>query len=97
MDVPAAVDWIAHFMARAVTDDILPPAFLARLSTGASLSRFLFCGWCTPMTFAVYRRSSGIRRWVEHDAGGLLCSLLTLAESVVKGSEGVHAFTDCLR
>ena len=35
LDVPAADDLVAHFIARAVTDDILPPAFLSQLSSGA--------------------------------------------------------------
>lgn len=46
VDVPAAVDLIAHFVARAVTDDILPPAFLQKLSEGAS------CSLTVPLTAA---------------------------------------------
>lgn len=36
MDVPGATDLIAHFIARAVIDDILPPAFLKKLPQGTS-------------------------------------------------------------
>lgn len=34
LDVPAAEDDLALFLARAVVDDILPPAFLQKLSCG---------------------------------------------------------------
>jgi programmed cell death protein 4 len=35
IDVPEAPDLVANFVARAVVDDILPPAFVDRLPSGA--------------------------------------------------------------
>lgn len=39
LDVPAAPELVAHFMSRAITDDILPPAFLTSFPAGDAQGR----------------------------------------------------------
>ncbi len=46
IDVPDAPDLVANFVARAVVDDILPPAFVDKLPPGSSSA---LAKPCTPL------------------------------------------------